>query len=109
MDNLIRTNIIKQILQTQIVMDVSPSITNVAHQIKKALDEVDKIYKARMLHAQELEQLEKDYIWAVASSKSRWTIIRENCKHQSTKYYPDASGNNDSCTICDICGEEISS
>jgi uncharacterized coiled-coil DUF342 family protein len=33
--------------------------------------------------------------------------IKEECVHELTTYYPDASGNNDSFYECDICGKEI--
>ena len=32
--------------------------------------------------------------------------IRTVCDHSETTFYPDASGNNDSCYVCDICGLE---
>lgn len=33
--------------------------------------------------------------------------IQKSCNHELTKYYPDASGNNDSSTECLICGKEL--
>lgn len=33
--------------------------------------------------------------------------IQESCTHPCTTYHPDASGNNDSMTECDICGVEL--
>lgn len=32
---------------------------------------------------------------------------RKICPHPVTKYYPDASGNNDSTTVCLCCGADI--
>lgn len=29
--------------------------------------------------------------------------IQNECKHEDTTYYPDASGNNDYCYICNDC------
>ena len=33
--------------------------------------------------------------------------LKQECKHEVTKYYPDASGNNDSSTVCQICDKEL--
>lgn len=33
--------------------------------------------------------------------------LRKKCKHEVTKYHPDASGNNDSWTECLICGTTL--
>lgn len=32
--------------------------------------------------------------------------LQEKCKHPKRKYYPDPSGNNDSCYCCEFCGLE---
>ncbi len=33
--------------------------------------------------------------------------LQEKCQHLAKTFHPDASGNNDSETICDICGKEL--
>lgn len=33
--------------------------------------------------------------------------LQDQCPHINTKYYPDASGNNDSSTECQDCGAEL--
>lgn len=33
--------------------------------------------------------------------------IRVGCRHEFTKYFPDASGNNDSFSECQVCGAEV--
>ena len=53
---------------------------------------------------QEVEGEYKQKLAAIAAARSR---VRESCTHPLTTYHPDASGNNDSHTECDICGVEV--
>ena len=39
-------------------------------------------------------------------AERRWAI-QASCPHASTTYYPDPSGNNDSSTVCNVCGAEV--
>ncbi len=32
--------------------------------------------------------------------------LQKQCSHIREHYYPDPSGNNDSCYVCDVCGKE---
>ena len=32
--------------------------------------------------------------------------LRKRCPHETVTWYPDPSGNNDSCEVCKICGAE---
>ena len=47
-------------------------------------------------HKSTLSLLEKDFSEA-----------RSKCKHWATTFHPDASGNNDSFSTCDVCGAEL--
>ena len=54
-----------------------------------------------------LEKLDAEY-------SARREILRQNlraaqavCEHPKTTYHPDPSGNNDSYTECDVCGQEL--
>lgn len=37
--------------------------------------------------------------------RGKWVALAGRCPHHEATYYPDASGNNDSETICDVCGK----
>lgn len=52
--------------------------------------------KALVAHADILSNLD-----------SKEKDVQKFCTHPSTTYHPDASGNNDSMTTCDICGVEL--
>jgi len=41
---------------------------------------------------------------AVGEINARRVDLQKQCPHLETTYYPDASGNNDSEHICDLCG-----
>ncbi len=53
-----------------------------------------------MLHYKEAE---KDFQIAKKIYDYNIALIREDCKHEKTKFFPDPSGNNDSFIECQIC------
>ncbi len=55
----------------------------------------------------EEKRLEESYRKDRAELQRKRAEFRKGCPHPSTTYYPDASGNNDSHTECDICGAEV--
>lgn len=66
-----------------------------ANSIQRALRrEYTKLKESRKIYEVAEEQ------WRIKVS----AIRHHNCQHTITTYYPDASGNNDSFTKCDICG-----
>lgn len=65
-------------------------------EIKEFMNELDIM----------LGNLRKKYEDNVAIAESFRKLLRKLCKHEKTTYYPDASGNNDSCFTCDYCGLE---
>lgn len=54
----------------------------------------------------EVEQLEKLHKQNLKEISKVKRALQNKCKHEETEYCPDASGNNDSCYICLICGLE---
>ena len=54
-----------------------------------------------------LDKKEKEFNLYKQQYKKNIIEIQSKCKHQLTKYVPDASGNNDSYTYCEICGKEL--
>lgn len=61
-----------------------------SERLRLAKIETQKIYNQKM----------KDIEFALSQLKFK-------CPHITTKYYPDASGNNDSYTKCEDCGGSI--
>ncbi len=72
----------------------------------------------RIKHTEEIRQLvrnlatrdrnlEDKHRSDIKELKKHKTEIQAKCNHYSTTYYPDASGNNDSYTECDVCGKEL--
>jgi argininosuccinate lyase len=54
----------------------------------------------------QLEQIENIYKRDVKDIERKISLLRKECKHPEIKYWPDPSGNNDSCEVCQICGKE---
>lgn len=54
-----------------------------------------------------MDDKENKHRKAIQKHKEEIRDIQKTCLHQLTTYYPDASGNNDSSTVCDICGKEL--
>ncbi len=62
--------------------------------------------KMRMMEAKE-NNLQVDFDEDKQKLQKEKLLIQKECKHYSKTYYPDASGNNDSYTECDVCGKRI--
>lgn len=61
----------------------------------------------RLLHREDANLKEARKVYDAAEEKWRTevsAIRRHDCPHAVTTYEPDASGNNDSSTECDVCG-----
>ncbi len=58
--------------------------------LKKEKDSAKKIFEEKLL---EIDKKIRE--------------LQKVCPHESTHYCPDASGNNDSHTYCDICDKEV--
>lgn len=68
--------------------------------------EVELIKYMIHFHENSLELLEELYTMNKRVINSRIADIQKKCPHPKTTYYPDASGNNDSCYVCNVCGLE---
>jgi hypothetical protein len=62
----------------------------------------DLIYEIEL----ENEKRQKTSIEEVRALNKIISLAQQLCDHSETKYYPDPSGNNDSCYCCLICGLE---
>lgn len=73
---------------------------NSGYELRAVVYAVQELYDAREAeenrHEEELERIANEL-------KS----IRSRCSHPLTDYFPDASGNNDSMTKCQICDDTI--
>lgn len=54
-----------------------------------------------------LAALEKYYVESKKELEKALSKARKGCEHSVTKYYPDASGNNDSWYECLCCGANL--
>lgn len=61
--------------------------------------------KSRLVREEQEET--KRHSEAIKANKEGWRQFRLTCTHIETTFYPDASGNNDSYTSCDLCGKEL--
>ena len=73
--------------------------------IAEAVEHANGIRRALRLEDAKLEEVHKTYEEAEEEWRTEVSAIRRHdCLHTITTYEPDASGNNDSSTKCDICG-----
>lgn len=70
-------------------MNIKEQITELRYQI-----EVEK------------EKRQKAFEESLKRLNKIMSLAQQLCDHPETKYYPDASGNNDSYHVCLICGLE---
>lgn len=52
-------------------------------------------------------EAEQDYVDILADLNRSIRGIQQTCDHPIITRYPDASGGNDSSTVCDVCGKEV--
>lgn len=55
----------------------------------------------------ELKVLETVYDEQKTELRKKIVALQEQCPHPKSTYYPDASGNNDSWSECELCGKEV--
>lgn len=85
--------------------DVSVSLSEyIAKRIKEIQSVEHKIYSLQT----DARKIEEEYLEKLKENRSKISEVRKLCKHELTTRHPDASGNNDSWTSCNLCGEEVS-
>lgn len=77
-------------------------------------EELEKILKEDMVlrmraKALQMEEMsaKKEHHIRMKAIQEKWRELKSECPHLETTYYPDASGNNDSETTCNICGASL--
>ena len=55
----------------------------------------------------EMYELDQKYHENLRALREKLRRVRDSCPHEDREYYPDASGNNDSCYVCKACGKEM--
>jgi DNA-binding transcriptional regulator WhiA len=78
-----------------------------AEYMANRLKEIQSI--AQQIHYLQDKQykIKAEYQNALSECGKELFEIQKKCKHESRKFHPDASGNNDSWTSCEICDKEI--
>lgn len=59
-----------------------------------------------VLHAK-ISDIGKQSARDIAGLRDEILAVQSRCAHADHTYYPDASGNNDSYTLCNVCGKEL--
>ncbi len=84
-----------------------PDNSSLSGYIAIELGKIEKTKKDYELLLEEETEIEKRHKEERKQWKQKLIKLQNNCEHISTKYYPDASGNNDSSTFCNICHKEL--
>jgi len=66
----------------------------------------DEIVKERERLLTWAEELRTEFENNLKTIRKNLNYLTKQCKHSSITWYPDPSGNNDSCEVCSICGAE---
>lgn len=75
--------------------------------IERNLSDILTITKDIRRFHEDIAKAQKQYEATKQQLQSQLKACQKDCPHFLTTYYPDASGNNDSWTECDICGAEV--
>lgn len=73
-----------------------------SHRIK-----VKKYDSPLLRYQMTLDKLKVDFEKRKLVLNELLRTFQDKCPHKSTQYYPDPSGNHDSCTQCNICGKDL--
>lgn len=93
--------LIEKILELRVeIPQIRQSILNDIVEQYKVYEDIYKIEEAKL-------ELANKTLQETAELDAQIGRIQSTCNHLSTTYYPDASGNNDSSTVCDLCGKEV--
>lgn len=103
MEKLI-ANLIKKDIE-KLGLEIKP--LEIAKKIVAAMTKAESTKNSILDYENEIEKLAAKHKNEVSAIRSRISELRKSCGHEDTTYYPDASGNNDSYTECNICGSEV--
>jgi len=81
--------------------------TDICNQIDKVTGTIESTQLESKRLKQSNESERKRHQSALNEIERSIIQLQSKCGHEVTKFYPDASGNNDSETICLICGKRI--
>ena len=93
-------------MNQEIFNDLYKQFTNSTKLFQKVM-EADKIHNEIRVWEQQEREIRQDYDENLKEIREQIRKIQKSCGHESKKYYPDASGNNDSYYICNICGTAL--
>ena len=69
------------------------------------MDRLEGIVEGISQALRAMERAKKEYDKVCIVENGKIDHLQKSCDHYDTTYHPDASGNNDSCTVCNICGQ----
>ncbi len=79
---------------------MSKYIGDEVKRIQSISDDID-------YYNENINNIQKEMMSKIDAESVKIRNVKKTCKHELTKYYPDASGNNDSWTECSICGTTL--
>jgi len=80
--------------------------TVVPAAVTKGIEYYQSIHVSREAVSRKIAEEKKRHDKAMAVLNATLAGIRSRCPHPDVTYYPDASGNNDSFEVCELCGAE---
>ena len=83
------------------------SLPDFGHYLCEEFKRIQDIHSKYRQTLFRYEEIEKQYHNEKLKISAKQKDIQNTCHHEVTEYYPDSSGNNDSCTVCKICGAEL--
>lgn len=99
--------ITKEIIKA--IIDSRPEDSNIPLEeiLETGIDRI-KAIRSRILECEnKIEDIQKKADAQIFAFRKLIQSTKEECRHESTSYHPDPSGNNDSYYKCDICGAEL--
>ena len=83
-----------------------PSVP-LAKYFAQRYEDVQRVERKRYSLEKELLRIKEELKQRQNNVQRELRQLQSDCKHECTTFHPDASGNNDSFTNCDICGDEV--
>ena len=88
-------------------LDIDTVKKILAGKNQKWLDKAERIADEMHCLREKQEQIKKACDIKIKELGEDCLKLQKACLHKATTYYPDASGGNDSETVCDVCGKRL--
>lgn len=98
---------LEDLLKDRLKIRSEENISDLVSRMRTTADYLEQIRQKRGELEMRKQIASNKYDQEMSDVQKELAELRQSCRHPCSTYYPDASGNNDSSTICRLCGKEL--